>query len=257
MDKGMPFFDDLQGEFQSTVIQELLPGILHNFANPLNGIMGRSKLLQKRAGEALGSGEQCSGGPNPETREKILRDVDLIAEQGDRLYELFAQVAGKIHRLHDRRKTAINLSELLAAEVGFFDFYLDFKHSIEKNVNINMEIPTVMGTPADFSLALFSILRHSMSAMKDSPVRILSIFTDFDPQYVSVLISDSGVHDDGTASVFESFQNDFSKGVPEMGNGCRGLYNALELLKKYDARCSFEIQGGINKITLSLPHGNR
>ena len=38
----------LEKEFLATFLKELMPGILHNFANPLNGIMGRSKLLQRR-----------------------------------------------------------------------------------------------------------------------------------------------------------------------------------------------------------------
>ena len=38
----------LEKKFVATFLDELLPGIFHNFANPLNGIMGRSKLMQRR-----------------------------------------------------------------------------------------------------------------------------------------------------------------------------------------------------------------
>ena len=257
MDKETPCFEALKEEFQSTVIEELLPGILHNFANPLNGIMGRSKLLQKRAGEALGTTEYGTSDPTAEAREKILRDVDLIAEQGDRLYELFSEVAGKIHRLHDRRMCPINLSELLAAELTFFDFYLDYKHSIEKTVNLNMDNPTVMGTPADFSLALSSLLRYSMNAMRDCPVRILSVFSDYDASEVSVVISDSGVHEETIEQVLDLPNINQNREKPQPDRECLDPRSALDLLSKYDARCSFESNGGINKITLSVPHGSR
>ena len=41
-------FQEMINEFETTFVQELVPGILHNFANPLNGIMGRSRLLQRK-----------------------------------------------------------------------------------------------------------------------------------------------------------------------------------------------------------------
>lgn len=257
MGKEMPPFEALKEEFQSTVVEELLPGILHNFANPLNGIMGRSKLLQKRAGEALGMTEFGTSDPTAGAREKILRDVDLVAEQGDRLYELFSQVAGKVHRLHDTRICPVNLSELLAEELAFLDFYLDFKHSIEKTVNLNMDNPTVMGAPADFSLALSSLLRYSMSAMRDCPVRILSVFSDFDASDVSILISDSGIHEDNIEQVLDLSNVCENRDRPQPDGRCLDPRSALDLLSKYDVRCSFERNGGINKMTLTVPHGSR
>lgn len=246
--------DELRREFQSTVTEELLPGILHNFANPLNGIMGRSKLLQKRAVEALGVTEFGQGEPSKEIREKILRDVDLLVEQGDRLYDLFSQVAAKVQRLNDKNEGPINLSELLADEVAFCDYYLDFKHSIEKSVNLDMGVPSVMGSPADYSLALSSILRYSMSVMKDVPVRILSVFSDYDSERIILAISDSGVHDEEAEYLFRAVECGDLAVEEEALGGCRGLYWALALLKEYDVRSLLDTGGGINKITLKVPY---
>jgi len=41
-------YTHLEKKFVATFLDELIPGIFHNFANPLNGIMGRSKLMQRR-----------------------------------------------------------------------------------------------------------------------------------------------------------------------------------------------------------------
>ena len=41
-------YTHLVKKFVATFLDELMPGIFHNFANPLNGIMGRSKLMQRR-----------------------------------------------------------------------------------------------------------------------------------------------------------------------------------------------------------------
>ena len=52
MDKG-EIYRALEDDFAATFIEELIPGILHNFANPLNSILGRSKLLQRRIEENI------------------------------------------------------------------------------------------------------------------------------------------------------------------------------------------------------------
>jgi len=52
MERG-EIYQALEDDFSETFIRELMPGILHNFANPLNGIMGRARLLQKRMEDLL------------------------------------------------------------------------------------------------------------------------------------------------------------------------------------------------------------
>ncbi len=253
MDENTILLEKLKSEFQDTVIRELLPGILHNFANPLNGIMGRSRLLQKRAAEVLGpDGKGADNRPSDAARGKMLRDIDLIVEQGDRFYELFAQVSGKMQRINDMRQGPVNLSELAAAEVDFLDFYLDFKHSIEKHVNLTMDVPRVDGVVADYSLALSAILRYAMKSMLDCPVRILSVFSDYDSTFVSIVISDTGVHDEGLAGDIETA----SAGQAPANDHC-GIVDAVKLLKKYDARVTLDTNADINKITISVPHDEK
>ena len=71
----------LEREFEGTFIEELIPGILHNFANPLNGIIGRTRLLQRRLEEAIRKtreaypeAERTLG----EDHAKLLKDIELI-----------------------------------------------------------------------------------------------------------------------------------------------------------------------------------
>ena len=45
---GTNLYALLEKVFVATFLDELIPGIFHNLANPLNGIMGRSKLMQRR-----------------------------------------------------------------------------------------------------------------------------------------------------------------------------------------------------------------
>lgn len=248
MEQTPDFVEQLERDFEASLVHELLPGILHNFANPLNGIMGRSKLLQKRAGQAFGSIKGAD--TSPPVTDKILRDIDLISEQGDRLFELFSHVSAKVRRLHEKQQGLVNLSEILSEEIAFFDFYLDFKHSVEKNINLNMNVPTMMAVPADYSLAFSSIIRHAMNAMSDSDVRVLSVYSDYDDRFVHIAISYSGSH---AQSLPVFLHDDGACGEPLNAN--RGFFNALRLLKKYDVEVSCETTAGVVKIQLSIPRG--
>jgi signal transduction histidine kinase len=188
---------ELKKEFEATVLQELFPGLLHNFANPLNGIMGRSKLLQKRAHDHFYKDQAAdkADGPASAGVDKIIRDIDLIAGETDRLFGLFNDVAGKLYRLQDMSLQRINMSRLVEDEMAFFNFYLDFKHTVEKELNLERDLPDISGVPADYSLAVWTILRCSMNSMKTSPVKKLIVTTAHDDSHVYVVFEDTGVHD--------------------------------------------------------------
>lgn len=255
--EGVSLLNELKKEFEITVVQELLPGILHNFANPLNGIMGRSKLLQKRAHDLFqinGSADCVDGLTSASTNtEKIIRDIDLIAKETDRLFDLFNDVAGKVYRLQDSSLQKINISHLIKCEMAFFNFYLNFKHTIEKELRLDWEIPDITGIPADYSMAVSTILRYSMNAMKMSPVKRLVVTTCHDSNCVHVIFEDTGVHDIDKeekellatmAATHEPFYH---------LDGKSGLFNALSLLKKYDVHIDVDSTSDDYSLSIRIP----
>ncbi|OQB55688.1 MAG: hypothetical protein BWX99_01114 [Deltaproteobacteria bacterium ADurb.Bin151] len=125
----------LEDDFTSTFIHELMPGILHNFANPLNTIMGRSRLLQRRFNNSLNKLRETYPDAAEELRddwERIQNDVRSINKECDSFYELFRDVSGKFYALTCQEKDRINLIQLLEEETRFANFYLEFKHHINK-----------------------------------------------------------------------------------------------------------------------------
>lgn len=129
-------YNVLEKEFQDTFIEELVPGIVHNFANPLNGIMGRSRLLQRKLMEIMKRTDAEKDASYIEHNQKLVRDVESIAREADRLSSLLQNVTGKFCAIGNRNIQKINLSELIELEMKFFDFYLDFKHKIKILVQI-------------------------------------------------------------------------------------------------------------------------
>ncbi|MGZ3649031.1 MAG: hypothetical protein ACXU9G_08395, partial [Syntrophales bacterium] len=75
----------LEKAFHGTFAEELVPGIVHNFANPLNGIMGRSRLLQRKLTDIIKKADIEEDASYQEDNKKLVRDVDSIAREADRL----------------------------------------------------------------------------------------------------------------------------------------------------------------------------
>ena len=97
-------FDELNRVFEST-FGELIPGILHDFASPLNGIIGRSELLGRRVEKTLervAENGNTADGDILEDCKKIHDDAGLLAREANRLFDLFTRVGGKFRTLKER-----------------------------------------------------------------------------------------------------------------------------------------------------------
>ncbi len=245
-------YNVLEKEFQDTFIEELVPGIVHNFANPLNGIMGRSRLLQRKLMEFMKKADAGKDASYIEYNQKLVHDVESIAREADRLSILLQNVTGKFCAISDRNIQKINLADLIEIEMNFFDFYLDFKHSIKKTLQLDREIPEVKGSSADYSMALSSLIRYSINMMKESASKELYISTQYENGNVYVKIKNQGtpVSEDQKKLLLEKSQADISSLEKPLDIG---LLCAFSLLKKWGAHFEIHSESGLNTITISIP----
>ncbi len=177
----------LEREFEGTFIEELIPGILHNFANPLNGIIGRTRLLQRRLEEAIRKTREAFPEAErilSEDHAKLLKDIELITHESDRL--------GKFYAIGDRNMQQVNISELVENEIRFFDFYLDFKHNVKKIMDLDGDLHDVSGSPADYSMFISTWVRYAMEAMRESPVKEFFVSTTRRNGHVILKFQDTG-----------------------------------------------------------------
>jgi len=243
----------LTRELEKSLYQHFIPGMIHNFANPLNGIMGRTKLLQRRVEQSFA--RQQDGDDTVLTGdalEKVVRDIELIASGGDQFFELFNVVVGKFQRLGDTMERMVNLSQLIAAEIAFFDFYLDYKHNVKKKLILNDDIPTITAVPAELSLCLSALVGHSMASMNDVDSRCLVVMADYDGRNVVARIEDTGaVMDDETADLLASVVR--GDPLPLSLNGMPGVIYAVALLAHRNASVYMQREGGVNRYILTFP----
>lgn len=246
-------FRCLEREFEGTFIGELIPGILHNFANPLNGIIGRTRLLQRRLEDSIRKTREAFPEAEhalAEDHAKLLKDIELITHESDRLFDLFKHVSGKFYAIGDRNIQRVNLSELVENEIRFFDFYLDFKHNVKKIMDLDGDLHDVAGSPADYSIFISTWVRYAMEAMRESPVKEFFVSTTRRDGHVALKFQDTG----------RPLPPDLKEAILK-GHGaqeCKDqrasmLLLAVSLLRKYDVRFEIGHEAGINILALAIP----
>ena len=240
----------LEREFESTFINELMPGIIHNFANPLNGIMGRAKLLERRMEDYF----QKIQSNYPELavqvgdeQNKLQSDVISICKESDRFFYMFQDLAAKFYAISDRRYDHINIETLIKNEIRFLDFYLDFKHEIKKTIKPMSGLPYIYGIQSDFSFCFSALFRDSMARMKKSARKELFLESDYRNNMITVLLQYTGeqivIPDDNTAS----------DSATSSANSFNHLAFVQMLFKENDVTCVFEAREDMNKVTIEIP----
>lgn len=257
MDRG-EIYRALEDDFAATFIGELIPGILHNFANPLNGIMGRAKLLQRRIEE----NEKKMAEKYPEAAagmmdelKRIKTDIISVSQESEYFFDMFKDVAGKFYALAAKNEDRINISQLLAAEMRFFNFYLDYKHQIKKNLQWDKDVPDFKGNTADLSLAFWGVIRFAMSRAMASPLKELYIKTDHDNKYINVFIKSSG--DAMPSAQLDDLMECLNSGSLNMSSAVdEGVLLSLLLFNKYQAKINIFSEESFSTISIGFPYRN-
>ncbi len=168
----------LQNGFELMLADVIVPGIIHNFANPLNGIVGRARLLKRKIDEQLKKVEDFQ---DRDFCRMTSNDVGLICQEADRLSGLLLVISEKFYALNNMFPQKINLSRLLETEIKFLDFNLDFKHNVQKNIRLDSDVPDIKGVAAEISFCLGSIFQNIVGrtlACERKELHLASTFRD-------------------------------------------------------------------------------
>ncbi len=240
--------------FDATLITELFPGIIHNLANPLNGIMGRATLMQRRTADHVKKMQEFYPELSTDMAaglKKIVQDADSIVREADRFFSLFRDLTEKFSAIAPREEERINLSQLIAGEMRFADFYLDFKHEVDKTIDLEEQLPEITGVYAIYSLCLSGLLRRAMRVMRASPTRSFSIATRHDERHVIVEIGDTGESavDAGQGREGVLPPNDTAGG----DDADQELHDIIALLEECGGRVRRTREGDWNRMTVQIP----
>jgi hypothetical protein len=180
-------YNTLEKAFIATFLDELLPGIFHNFANPLNGIMGRSKLMQRRLADFVKKLEGKYPGIEEEMGteyKKLLSDINSINNESERFFDMFQVSTAKFYTIGSHSIEKLSLSNLIEQEIAFADFYLDFKHNIMKEIQLDKNIPYISGIASFYSMSIWMLMRYAMSHIRTGNDKTFFMKTGYDDQFV-------------------------------------------------------------------------
>lgn len=247
----------LEKRFVATFLDELIPGIFHNFANPLNGIMGRSKLMQRRLDDFVKKMETRY--PDIENEmgadyKKLVYDINAISVESEKFFNMFRIATGKFYMLGTQDVETLNLSKLIEAELGFADFYLDYKHYIKKDIHLDMEAPDITGITAFYSIAVWALIRLATKNLQKHNNNAFHVATAHDDQWVIVRISHIGsslLHGWQDISFPVSIDSDtLSNGTDEQIN----LIYALMLFKQAGYGVEITHDRDTDLLTIRIPY---
>ena len=253
MDK-FELLEKLRESFIADLMGLIIPGAIHNFANPLNGVTGRIKLLEMHLSKFIQSIESMHPGFSSEySLDKISRDVGILTDESEKLLDLFRNFEGKILALSSREQEMINIAELIEAEVKFADYYLDFKHNVSKTVQLDNDMPLISGNRAGYSLCLSSLINFARLRLKNVSEKKLAISAGCDDANIKIVIQDSG-EEISEACKKIAAEDGFSYGRETVTDS--GCCLSLLLLKMYDFQITIDVREGWNIISLSKSYKN-
>lgn len=195
----------------------LLAGILHDLNNPLTYIMGQTELLQ-----AL----------HPE-----VENIGAIKDQAMRMKRIICGIAKRMKDAQVRQAEWLQLNTVLQEEVFFLETHPYFRGEIEKEWDLEGNLPLFRGIAAEVGQIFGNILRNAAEAMRGKDTKRIRMRTWHDDSALHVSIEDSGpgIPPHLTGRIFEPFfSTKTSEGgmLGSMGMGI-GLYHCRELIQRY------------------------
>lgn len=229
----------------------LAAGLLHNLAGPLSVIRSSAEMTNAKLQDLL-----AQEADRDESREDwplvIRRSGERIINQVDQITATTRDLMAKINGDTRQHQQALNLNEILRAEISFLLNDLEVKHGVEISWDLDSELPSLKGIYSDFSQALRNVILNAVESTQGQKERRLGLATRSNQGWLEVSVSDNGggIAPDVRPHIFEPF---FSHGKKAGGAVGLGLHSVRQLLSPYGARYHLESRPGKTVFTLKLP----
>jgi len=217
-------------EEKMAALGRLTAGFAHNLNNPLSCIIAYTEFLKVKYPQ--------------EAR------LDKMLSAANKMYAIISNMLDKTRKEHERKKVRINLNRILREELEFFDADLEFKHKVEKSLELAEDLPEIEGVYSDLSQCFSNLIKNALDAMRKSTDKKLVIRTGWNEQVIFVEIIDSGcgIRKEDLPRLFEPFYSTKAgKGEEGLQGTGLGLYSSYQLLRPYGV--NFDVQSEVGKGT--------
>ncbi|MCK5759876.1 MAG: PAS domain-containing sensor histidine kinase [Candidatus Delongbacteria bacterium] len=240
----------------------MLQGVAHNMNTPLTGIKSRAQLEHSKLGkfkqmidEKYGDDEDLKT-----ITDNLSKFLSMIDQSVSKLAKIIKNMMAKSRDQQTLIKEPLNLANVLEQELEFIMSNQFFKHKVEKDINIQSDLPLIFGLYSDFSQSFVNLIKNAIDAMFESDKKKLSIemYKHNDSIIFKVQDSGKGIPKEVGDKIFQPFFTTKPKigqsiGEEPTGTGI-GLDNVVSLLKPYNAKISYESEAGKGtEFTIIIP----
>ena len=218
---------ELIKEHRLASIGMLTSGLAHNIRSPLTAILGAVQLMKMAGGT---------------TNVKSLDTMDIIYKSAKKIELITDSMMDKLRKEQDEEKVELNINEVLRNELQILEGNLEFKHNVQKEINLSDYIPSIFGVYNNFSQAFANIIQNALDSMYGRKNKSLKVRTTMDDENIIVQITDTGcgIREENINKLFDPFYTSKPKTVENGSNEPKGtglgLYSCYNMLKPYKAK---------------------
>ncbi len=172
-----------QSEKLATVGQ-LASGLAHEIGTPLNIIYGRAEWIKRRL----------------EDREGIQKNLDIIAQQSERITKILQQLLGFV-RKKKPEQTTLKVSTIVETTLDLLDHQIQ-KQRVRVVKDLKKNLPYVIGDPDQLQQVFLNLILNAIQSMADGGTLHLSASSkriskegleDGEHPYIEICVKDTGV----------------------------------------------------------------
>lgn len=231
-------FDALELEF----LGSLLPGIVHNLATPLSGVIGATQLLEMRVGEQERLISEIERGASQSTEalkvqhQKSTSNIDIMSRNARHLTELLQVIIRRFHRCSQETAGPMSMFELVTNELQFLDANLTYKHKVRKKFDLANDAYTIYG-----------VYKHVAAVIDEFVLRALAAH-DFSRGLVEFNVTTNYINNKGVLELEAKY---FETEEEPLQTDSLGLY--LARLGEHGAESEVRRETGQLHVTVTLP----
>ncbi len=231
-------FDSLELAF----LGSLLPGIVHNLATPLSGVIGATQLLEMRVGEQerllneLERGASQSAEALKVQHQKSCSNLDIMSRNARHLTELLQVIIRRFHRCSQETAAPMSLFELASNELQFMDANLTYKHKTRKKFDFATDKYTVYG-----------VYKHVAAVIDEFVLRTLAVH-DFSRGLVELNVTTNFADNTGILELEAKY---FETDEEPLETDSLNLY--LARLAEQAGTYELQQEKGHLRVTITLP----
>jgi two-component system, NtrC family, sensor kinase len=233
-----------QSEKLATVGQ-LASELAHEIGTPLNIIYGRAEWIKRRL----------------EDREGIQKNLDIIAQQSERITKIIQQLLGFV-RKKKPEQTTLNVCTIVETTLDLLDHQIQ-KQGVRVVKDLKKNLPHVIGDPDQLQQVFLNLILNAIQSMVDGGTLRLSASSkriskgeleEGGRQYMEICVEDTGV-----GMEREVIQNIFNPFFTTKGTGTGlGLMVTQGIIQDHEGWINVESEvgkGSVFKIYLPCLEG--